>query len=166
MDRLIYGSAIAAILIGFLYRSVVPERSAFLPKARLNVTGCIQLHNEIVRLGWEGMGYSPADFKPQTWFEFHGEKAEKTSGELSKELQVFLKGAYEMPPRQTFHYYVGGLLSPGGDIFAFIDHVCGYKEYQVNMYSGYHRRLESRKLARYVRLYWATNLASHPEGLM
>lgn len=166
MDRLIYGSAIAAILVGFVYRSAVPERSAFLPTARLNVTGCVKLHNEIARLGWEGMGHAPADFKPKTWFEFHGDGAKTASKELSKELLAFLQGAYMTPYEHSFHYYAAGLLDPGDDMFAFIDHVCGYKEHQVNMYSGYHKRLESRKLGRYVRLYPATNLASHPEGLM
>lgn len=166
MERLIYAATIATILIAIFFPSLRPGRSDFFPAQRLNVSRCVDLHNEIVRLGWEGMRREPEDFQPKSWFEHHGKEAEKASKKLSKELISFLRGAHHVPEEQYFHYYVSALLYPGDDMFALIDQTCGYVEHQVNMYSGFHKRLEHRKLGRYVRLYWAVNHASHPEGLM
>ena len=166
MERLIYATTIATVIVAIFFPSLRPGRSDFLPTQRLNVSRCVELHNEIVRLGWEGMGRKSEDFQPEPWFEHYGKDAEKASKELSKELTMFLKGAHKVPDEQYFHYYVSALLYPGDDMFALIDQLCGYVERQVNMYDGYHRRLEARKLKRYVRLYWAVNHESHAEGLM
>ncbi|KAF1976623.1 hypothetical protein BU23DRAFT_565770 [Bimuria novae-zelandiae CBS 107.79] len=94
------------------------------------------------------MGHAPEDLHLVTWYEFHVQNVNKASGELSKELLGFLKGAYDLGGVHHFHYYASGLLYPGDDMFAFLDQICGYKEHQVNIYDGYHRRLKSRKLRR------------------
>ncbi|KAL1608035.1 hypothetical protein SLS60_002974 [Paraconiothyrium brasiliense] len=137
----------------------------------MNVARCIELHNEIVRLGWEGMGQAPEDFHPKTWFEHHGGAAQKARRKFSSDLVQFLQGAYEVPESnqqhgvQYFHYYATALLSPGDDMFALLDGLC--KPTWVNQYEQHHGNLkDGGGLGRYVRLYYANNLVSHPEGLI
>ncbi|KAF2450979.1 hypothetical protein P171DRAFT_348907 [Karstenula rhodostoma CBS 690.94] len=132
----------------------------------MNVSRCIELHNEIVCLGWEGMGRSAEDFHPPTWFEHHGQAVRKARGKLSSDLIAFLEGAYEtVDPNQYFHYYASALMAPGDDMFAFVDGICSPR--WVNMYEQHHGQLEEVSgLGRYVRLYFANNLSSHPEGLI
>jgi hypothetical protein len=165
MDWIIYAFSIGAILIGLLFPSLRPDRVYFLPKPEMNVTRCIELHNEIVRLGWEGMGRSPEDFHPQTWFEHHGQAAQTARGKFSPDLVAFLQGAFEVESRANFHYYATALLYPGDNMFAFIDSVCSPT--WVSEYEQHHGDLqEVAGAGRYVRLYFASSLSSHPEGLM
>lgn len=167
MDWIIYAFAIGTIIIGILFPSLRPERLSFLPKPRMNVSRRIELHNEIVRLGWEGMGRSPDDFHPQTWFEHHGQVAQNARGKLSPDLVAFLGGAYELERSGElyFHYYVTALMTPGEGMFALLDGMCSSR--WVNTYDQHHGQVqEASGLGRYVRLYFANNLSSHPEGLM
>ncbi|KAJ4353614.1 uncharacterized protein N0V89_005344 [Didymosphaeria variabile] len=136
----------------------------------MNVARCIELHNKIVRLGWEAMNQDPQDFHPQTWFEHHGQAAQNARRKLSSDLVAFLQGAYEIPESkqqygvQNFHYYATALMYPGDDMFALLDGLCSPS--WVNQYEQHHGNLDGGGLGRYVRLYWANNLASHPEGLI
>ncbi|KAL5371630.1 hypothetical protein DPSP01_014129 [Paraphaeosphaeria sporulosa] len=166
MDRIVYALTIGAVIIGILFPSLRPERLSFLPKPEMNVSRCIELHNEIVRLGWEGMGRLPEDFHPQTWFEHHGQAAQNVRGKLSSELIAFLEGAYEMSDSsQYFHYYASALMAPGDDMFAFLDGICSPR--WVNQYEQHHGQLQDGSgLGRYIRLYFAVNHSSHPEGLI
>jgi hypothetical protein len=165
MDWVVYASAVGAIIIGLLFPSLRPDRVHFLQKPQMNVTRCIELHNEIVRLGWEGMGRSPDDFHPQTWFEHHGQAAQTARTSLSPDLVAFLQGAYEVTSSTNFHYYASALLYPGDDMFAFLDGACSPT--WVSQYDQHQGGLHTvAGLGRYVRLYFANSLSSHPEGLM
>ncbi|KAL5416404.1 hypothetical protein PMIN04_008178 [Paraphaeosphaeria minitans] len=166
MDRIIYALTVGTVIIGILFPSLRPERLSFLPKPVMNVSRCIKLHNEIVRLGWQGMGRSTEDFHPKTWFEHHGQAAQSVRGKLSTSLVAFLEGAYEMQdPNQYFHYYASALMAPGDDMFAFLDGICSPR--WVNQYEQHHGQLQQVSgLGRYIRLYFAVNHSSHPEGLI
>lgn len=169
MDRFFYALAIGAIIIGIAFPSLRPERLSNIPVSKMNVAHCIELHNEIVRLGWIGMGRPLQDFHPPTWFDYHGQAAQAARRKLSADLVAFLQGAYEIPDaytdRQYFHYFATALMTPGDDMFGFIDGGCSPA--WVNQYEAYHGDLtQPGTLGRYVRLYYANSLVSHPEGLM
>lgn len=113
----------------------------------MNVDRCVQLHNDIVRLGWEALGRN-TPVEPTTWFERHGEGAKSVISSLSDDLVAFLKQAHEVDEGRSFFYYVNGLNYPGG-LFEF---------YKISPLRT--------SPTRYVQLYVANNIASHPVGLM
>lgn len=118
--------------------------------------------------------HSPADYHPKTWTEHWGADARKAQRELSSDLNAFLDGAHIIPNYEwNFHYYASDIMYPYyGEhmdyygMWASIDQSCGYEIQWAEVYDGIQDTLKERKLGRYVRLYWATNIASHQEGLM
>lgn len=154
MDWIIYALTIFTILICIFFPSLRPERVVFLPDAQntqMNVTRCIELHNEIVRLGWLGMGHSLEDFQPRTWFEHYGQAAQDVRGELSANVVAFLEGAWELQDGdQSFYWYADGLVKPGDDMFGDLD---------------FEQRLDSG-VGRFLKLYSAHDFVGHAEGLM
>jgi hypothetical protein len=114
----------------------------------MEVDRCVELHNEIVRLGWEGLGRDASSRPPATWFEFYGAEAETVRGSLSDDVKAFLEQAHQVGEGQSLFYYVGALSHPSL-IFDFNELAF----------------LEASP-TRYVLLYIANNIAAHPMGLV
>jgi hypothetical protein len=108
----------------------------------MDVDRCVDLHNEILTIGWEGRG-NDADDLGQSWFEYYGEDATNVRDRLSPDLIAFLKRAWEVGDDHSFFYFVAGLNHPS------------------NMFSE-----ASPDDTRYLTLYAANDIAEHPDGLV
>lgn len=56
MQQYVYVTVVLAIIASIFFPDLRPRSLSFVPKPSLDVTKCIKLHNEIVRLGYEAMG--------------------------------------------------------------------------------------------------------------
>ncbi|CAI6230105.1 unnamed protein product [Periconia digitata] len=111
---------------------------------KLDVDRCVDLHNEIVRLGWEGSGRDYQDFVPTHWKD-DSEEARKT---LNPDLMSFLQRA-DYSPEHSFHFWASGLFN------------------LENMFfwdSLFQHKIEEEK--RFVNLYHATSIWSHQVGIV
>jgi hypothetical protein len=69
---------------------------------------CAALHNKLLEVGWVGSGKLLDSLERRTWFDFHGDGAERVRGRLSDQLVVFLERAHVVAGDE-FHslfYYV------------------------------------------------------------
>ncbi|KAF1954369.1 hypothetical protein CC80DRAFT_493852 [Byssothecium circinans] len=115
---------------------------------RLNVHRCVELHNEILRIGWQGLGHDSQDFNPPNWFQTHGEKAEAVREHLSTDLIKFLEQAGG-PLDWSFHWYVYGLADP--ESMFFWEEILHWK---------------SERKHRFLTLYLANDITSHQVGVV
>lgn len=60
----LFAVAIAAWMYSYTSVEIL---NPFAPKqvTKMNVDKCVELHNEIVKLGWEGLGRDFNDYKPK-----------------------------------------------------------------------------------------------------
>ncbi|KAF2635500.1 hypothetical protein P280DRAFT_411396 [Massarina eburnea CBS 473.64] len=116
----------------------------------LNIDRCVELHTEILRLGWQGMGRDPQNFETKNWFDTYGTEADKMRKYLSKELVAYLERA-GVSNDWSFHWYVYGLQHP--DYIFFWDELFSWK-------GGYMDK------KRYVVLYGANDISEHQVGLV
>ena len=124
-----------------------------------DVERCIELHNRLVQIGWEGSNRIFEDAKMQTWWDMYGADCDEQglTPRLIPELINFLKGALRPDPRETgpdfpyqnLFYYIQGLALPKTIL----------SEYFI---------LEGldEEPPRYVLLYRVTDLKSHSCGIM
>jgi hypothetical protein len=116
---------------------------------RLDHERCAALHNELVQRGWIGSGRSLDQLETVNWFQYYGQDAEDSQRLLSKDLVAFLEQAQMIKNDGQFclFYYVTGLLSPD------------------RMWETFDWMFEDEDKYRYLTLYGATSMASHPDGL-
>lgn len=116
---------------------------------RLDHERCAALHNEILRRGWIGSGRSLDNLETVNWFHYYGQAAEDCRHLLSQDLIAFLEQAQMIKNDDQFclFYYVTGLLSP--DL----------------IWESFDGMFEDEDQYRYLTLYGATSIASHPDGL-
>ncbi|KAI4595872.1 hypothetical protein KJ359_006511 [Pestalotiopsis sp. 9143b] len=116
---------------------------------------CAALHNELLELGWAGSGksleYNAADDQALvlhrvSWFDHHGDAAAQVRSLLSPSLVAFLEQALDSPNGHSLSYDVNGLSPPG---FLFLNN-----------------NLDPDEPNRYVTLYVANLIATHPDGLV
>jgi hypothetical protein len=113
------------------------------------VERCIALHNEILMHGWVGSGRDAANFTGKNWFDHLGDQANNARGRLSTPLTRFLKGALTTDENNySFFYHVGGL------------------GYPLSMWTTHEAFGGDMDPDRYLTLYMANNIASHPDGLV
>ncbi|EFX03592.1 hypothetical protein CMQ_520 [Grosmannia clavigera kw1407] len=115
----------------------------------MNVNRCATLHNQLFDIGQAGLGTSEPAVR-QNWFAFHGDKAEAVRHRLSPSLVAFLEQAWKCSGNgHAFFYYAYGLAYP------------------ESMWTTHEiEAKDSDSPYRYLTLYTATNLASHPEGVV
>lgn len=103
----------------------------------------------MLNLGWTGSGKSLDELETSTWFDHYGEAAENTRSLLSDDLVAFLERAFVVEHDNEFSlfYYVYGLVQP------------------ERLRETFEWR-EEDDTPRYVTLYGANAIASHPEGLV
>ena len=116
---------------------------------RLDYERCAELHNEILRRGWTGSGRSLDQLETVNWFEYYGQAANDCRHLLSQDLIAFLEQARMIKNDDQFclFYYVTGLLGP--DL----------------IWESFDWIVEDEDKYRYLTLYGATSMASHPDGL-
>jgi hypothetical protein len=121
----------------------------------MDVQRCVTLHNEILLYGWAHAGNSAGTFESncKTWYDNDQAAAEGVRSDLTPDLFDFLRQARQPPSDQYFHffYYVRGL-HQGDGLYA------GSERWQYENDEGDEKR--------FVTLYPATQLASHPQGLV
>lgn len=68
-----------------------------------DVDRCIELHNQLVRIGWEGSGQDFEGTEMQTWWEMYGADCDEQdlTLRLIPEVIDFLKGALQPDPEET-----------------------------------------------------------------
>jgi hypothetical protein len=120
----------------------------------MDVQRCVTLHNEILLHGWTHAGNSADIFESscKTWYDNDQTAAEAIRSDLTPDLFDFLRQARQPPSDQYFHlfYYVHSFHQ--GDRL-YIDT------------EGWEYEIDEGDEKRYVTLYAATQLASHPQGL-
>ncbi|GAB7353348.1 hypothetical protein MBLNU459_g3833t1 [Dothideomycetes sp. NU459] len=101
------------------------------------------------KLGWTGSGNSLDALETLTWFRYHGEAAENVRSILSESLVAFLERALiiKNDDHGSLFFYVHGLVQPG------------------RLRETFEWREEEEAEPRYVTLYGANSMASHPDGL-
>ena len=116
---------------------------------RLDHERCAALHNEFIRRGWIGSGRSLDTLETVNWFQYYRRDAEDCRHLLSPDLVAFLEQAQMIKNDDQFclFYYVTGLFGP--------DRIWETFEWMV----------EDEEKYRYLTLYAATSMASHPDGL-
>lgn len=116
---------------------------------RLDFERCAALHNELIQLGWTGSGKALDQLETLTWFEIWGEAAEESRSLLSEDLVSFLERAHNIKNEDagSFFYYVDGLMSP------------------ERMWHTNELRNADEESPRYLTLYGAHDMPSHPDGL-
>lgn len=123
----------------------------------LDVERCVALHNEIVQYGWgkSSRGQAGEELEAVNWYErssrddaYRDEQLDSVRPRLSSPLAAFLDGALTTGVEHSFFYHVSGLNSPSQFFFSHED---------------FHDDLEKD---RFLTLYAAHNLASHPDGLV
>ena len=124
-----------------------------------DVERCIELHNQLVQIGWQGSGQDFDNAGIKTWWDMYGAECDKQelTPRLTPEIIDFLKGALEPgkdktgvnSPYQNFFYYVSGLAMPQ----SFLS--------EMFILDGL-----DEEPPRYVLLYRVTNLISHPLGIL
>lgn len=115
-------------------------------QGRLDHERCAALHNEILRLGWVGSGRSLDQLETVNWFQYFGQSAIDCRQHLSPDLIDFLEQAQMIKNDDQFclFYYVTGLLGP--DL----------------IWESFDWMVEDEDKYRYLTLYGATSMASHP----
>lgn len=120
----------------------------------MDVQRCVNLHNEILLHGWTQSGNSAETFESncKTWYDSDPAEAENVRSDLTSDLFDFLRQARQPPVGQYFHffYYVHSLYHPNR---MYID----YERWQYDVEEGNKKR--------YVTLYGAPSVQSHPQGL-
>lgn len=116
---------------------------------RLDHERCAALHNKILRRGWIGSGRPLDRLETVNWFQYYGQAANDCRHLLSQDLIAFLEQAQTIKndDHLCLFYYVTGLLGP--DL----------------IWETFDWTFEDRDKYRYLTLYGATSLASHPDGL-
>ncbi|KAF2472770.1 uncharacterized protein BDR25DRAFT_219499 [Lindgomyces ingoldianus] len=114
----------------------------------MNAERCALLHNEIVKLGWEGSGRDLDDLPQRNWFEFYGDEANEIRNSLSPTLGTFLEQAWEVGDDHSFFYYVMGLSHPS------------------NLFINHSEEKSRGEKERFLTLYAANDIAEHPGGLI
>jgi hypothetical protein len=116
---------------------------------RLDHERCAALHNEIIRRGWSGSGRPLDQLETVNWFQYYGQETEDSRHLLSQDLVAFLEQAQKIKNDDQFclFYYVIGLLGPD------------------RMWETFDWMFEDEEKYRYLTLYGATSMASHPDGL-
>lgn len=122
---------------------------------------CAELHNKILRIGWEGSGHDFEEATFRTWWDIHGEQSddEDITQRLVPEIVQFLKMALEVDAEliqedsqyQNFFYYLHGLAVP--------------KSMLSEEFLPFSDGLDEDP-PQYILLYHATNLRSHSCGIM
>lgn len=117
---------------------------------------CAALHNTLLEMSWVGSGKrlesDAADHRTpvlrrESWFERHGAEAEKIRSRLSSTLVLFLERALDVDPNElSLSYYVGGLSHP--------------------RYLWLNNRNNDDEPGRYITLYEANSMVTHPDGLV
>ncbi|KAF3040669.1 hypothetical protein E8E12_003006 [Didymella heteroderae] len=120
----------------------------------MDVQRCVTLHNEILLHGWTHSGNSADDFESncKTWYESDSAAAEGIRNDLTPDLFDFLRQARQPPKDRYFHffYFVHSLYQGDG---LYMD----YERWEYEIDEGDEKR--------YVTLYGATSIGSHPQGL-
>lgn len=116
-------------------------------------TTCAALHNQIMRIGWEGSGRSFDDLNRTTMWQRYGTEFEAIQDRLTPSVTEFLKHAWNTPypvePRGfSFFYFVGSLAAP--------DYMFFNREIE-NVDAGWDR---------YVTLYAANYIGEHSDGVV
>lgn len=147
--------AIVIAITAWLY-SYTTRENPFMLKVPppLDVDLCVKLHNEIVSRGLAASNRSIADIEVQNWFQFNGKEAEAARHFLSADTTAFLERVHANY-NESFHYYVGTLTSPSRIL-----------QFNTGYWSEEPSKKKKNLLVKYVILYEANNIASHPEGLM
>ncbi|KAF7518591.1 hypothetical protein G7054_g13402 [Neopestalotiopsis clavispora] len=117
----------------------------------LDVERCAALHNEILWYGWNKSGGRPEDFPGVNWHEHHrgDDGAADARKRLSAPLAAFLDQALTTSDfRQSFFYHLSGLNAPA---------------YMWDNHDWYQDEFDKD---RYLTLYLAHSMASHPDGLV
>lgn len=109
---------------------------------------CVVLHNEPLQIGWVTSDKPLDDLErtSKTWFEFYGEEAKSVRHRLSDGLVAFLERTLvvEEANDHSLFYHVNGLSNP-----YFWRH-------------GY----DGEGTDRFLTLYLANDMATHPDGLV
>ncbi|KAK8040121.1 hypothetical protein PG993_008532 [Apiospora rasikravindrae] len=156
----LYTLAFWAVIIAWWYATWCDHWKGSHSQAPVNYARCAELHNKILDIGARkqlalGDGSnSPHPTKPQArqhpnWFEHWGKRAEAVRPLLSPDLVAFLERAGEAGDGHSFFYYASGLASP-----------------EVMFANQAAMAEDPADWSRYVTLYSATLLASHPDGLV
>jgi hypothetical protein len=116
---------------------------------RLDHERCAALNNEIIRRGWIGSGRSLDTLETVNWFQYYGQGAEDCRHFLLPDLVAFLEQAQMIKNDNQFclFFYVTGLFGPD------------------RMWETFEWMVEDEEKYRYLTLYGATSIASHPDGL-
>lgn len=124
-----------------------------------DVERCIDLHNQLVQIGWEGSGGGLDDNEIQAWWDRYGADCDEQdlTQRLIPELVDFFKGALQIDqeetgtdsPYQNFFYYVQGLAIP-----------------ETMLSESFITEGLDEDPPRYVLLYHVTNLKSHSCGIL
>jgi hypothetical protein len=133
---------------GPFYWEVTKDNPVRMP-GRLDHERCAALHNEIIRRGWIGSGRPLNQLETVNWFQYYGQHAEDCRHLLSQDLVAFLEQAQKIKNDDQFSlfYYMTGLLGPN------------------SMWESFKWLFEDEEERRYLTLYGATSMASHPDGL-
>ncbi|KUJ13267.1 uncharacterized protein LY89DRAFT_784998 [Mollisia scopiformis] len=133
--------------------------SAELESPAFDVDRCIELHNQITRIGWGGSGQNPEGDEMQTWWEMYGADCDEQdlTPRLIPEVIDFLKGALQPDPDETgsdspyqnFFYYIQGLAIP-----------------ETILSENFILEGLDEDPPRYVLLYHVTDLKTHPCGII
>jgi hypothetical protein len=116
---------------------------------RLDHERCAALHNEFIQRGWIGSGRPLDTLETVNWFQYYGRDAEDCRHLLSPDLVAFLEQAKMIKEDNQFclFFYVTGLFGPD------------------RMWETFEWVVEDEEKYRYLTLYAATSIASHPDGL-
>lgn len=116
---------------------------------RLDHERCAELHNEILRRGWTGSGRSLDRLETVNWFEYYGQAANDCRPLLSQDLIAFLEQVQIVKNDDQFFlfFYVTDLFGPD------------------RIWETFDWMFEDEDKYRYLTLYCATSMASHPDGL-
>jgi hypothetical protein len=133
---------------GLFYWEVTKDHPVRMP-GRLDHERCAALHHEIIRRGWIGSGRPLDQLETVNWFQYYGQEAEDCRHLLSQDLVLFLEQAQMIKNDDQFSlfYYVTCLLGPD------------------QMWESFEWMFEDEEKYRYLTLYGATSMASHPDGL-
>jgi len=132
----------------------------------MNVERCIELHNEILCLGWVNSGHNRSQFETvaKPWMNYFGDGELAILPDLAPELGHFLQQAriiFNEPDESggySFFFWVDNLAAPG-NLFEFEE------MWEMNLDHEMHLKREY-EVKRYLVLYTLNQLAHHNVGLV
>lgn len=135
----------------------------------MNVSRCIELHNEILRHGWAYAGHDPSQFEAaaKPWMSYFGDDGLAILPDLVPELGQFLRQAriiFDEPDESggySFFFWVNNLAVPG-NMFEF------EVMWEMVLDVHYNEMLEEGEYEpkRFMVLYTLNQLAGHNVGLV